>query len=146
MNYYRKSDPSDVRDLDSTYLEWVATDNPKANDWELVPPIPTYNSATEHPPVWGSGEWVVTPLTPEEIAAAARKVWATVADFWGEFTAFEQILIIDSTEASIRLLLEALRMWRGEVWSDDLRVTGGLDALVAANIISLQRRQEILAK
>jgi hypothetical protein len=146
MNYYRLSDPSDVRDLSSTYAEWVATDNPKANDWALVPPIPNYNPATEHPPVWGNGEWVLTPLTPEEIAAAARKVWPTVADFWGEFIASEQILIIDSAEASIRLLLEALRMWRGEVWSDDLRVTGGLDALVAENIISLQRRQEILAK
>ena len=76
--------------------------------------------------------------------ASTQKVWLTVADFWAEFTSSEQIVIIDSTDSNIRLLLEALRMWRGEVWSDDPRVTNGLDALVAAGIITTERRQEII--
>jgi hypothetical protein len=76
--------------------------------------------------------------------ASTQKVWPTVADFWAEFTSSEQIAIIDSTDSNIRLLLEALRMWRGEVWSDDSRVTNGLDALVAAGIITTERRQEII--
>jgi hypothetical protein len=76
--------------------------------------------------------------------ASTQKVWPTVADFWAEFTSSEQIVIIDSTDSNIRLLLEALRMWRGEVWSDDPRVTNGLDALVAAGIITTERRQEII--
>jgi hypothetical protein len=86
------------------------------------------------------------PRTPDEIAAATRKAWPTVADFWAEFTSAEQLAIMDSAAPSLRLLLEALRMWRGEVWSDDARVTSGLDALTTAQVITDNRRKEIIAK
>lgn len=113
--------------------------------WQETTP-PTYNAATHRAPEWQDGQWVVTPLTPDEIAAATRKAWPTVSDFWAEFTSAEQLAIMDSAAPSLRLLLEALRMWRGEVWSDDARVTSGLDALTTAQVITDNRRKEIIAK
>jgi hypothetical protein len=63
MNYYRKSEPSDVRDLGSTYEEWVATGNPKADDWAAVPLMPTYDPVKEYA-AWANGSWIVMQLAP----------------------------------------------------------------------------------
>ena len=62
LNYYRISDPSDVRDLSDQMAAWVAAGNPKANDWAVqsAPPSPDA--------VWTDGAWVVPPAptyTPE---------------------------------------------------------------------------------
>jgi hypothetical protein len=110
----------------------------------VAPDKPTYNPATEHAPQWQNGQWIVTPLTPEEIAAAARKVWPTVAEFWGEFSDADKLAILASDIGGIILLREELRMWRGEVWSDDERVQQGLGGLVAVGILTTERREEIL--
>ena len=75
-----------------------------------------------------------------------RKTWPTKAEFWNEFSPAEQLAIMGSTEPAIRILDRQLLVWPGEVWSDDPRVTGGLDALVAAEILTLERKAEILAK
>jgi hypothetical protein len=95
----------------------------------------------------GPGE----PPTMEELEAAwaqleARKIWHTVADFWAEFSDTEKLAIADSTIPGIRLLHEELRMWRGEVWSDDLKVQQGLSGLVAVGILTESRKTEIFAK
>jgi hypothetical protein len=95
----------------------------------------------------GPGE----PPTMEELEAAwaqlkARKIWHTVADFWAEFSDTEKLAIADSTIAGIRLLHEELRMWRGEVWSDDPKVQQGLSGLVAVGILTESRKTEILTK
>lgn len=55
INYYRISDPSDVRDLGEQMAAWVAAGNPKANDWALQPAAPSDNA------VWQGGAWVVPP-------------------------------------------------------------------------------------
>ena len=91
------------------------------------------------------------PPTLEELEAAwaqleARKIWLTVADFWAEFTNTEKLAITDSTNTGIRLLHEELRMWRGEVWSDDVKVQSGLDGLVAVGILSTLRKDAIISK
>jgi hypothetical protein len=95
----------------------------------------------------GPGE----PPTLEELEAAwaqleARKIWHTVADFWSEFSDTEKLAIAGSTISGIRLLHEELRMWRGEVWSDDPKVQAGLTGLVAVGILTESRKTEIFAK
>ena len=55
LNYYRISDPSDVRDLSEQMAAWVAAGNPKASDWMLQPARPSENA------VWQDGAWVVPP-------------------------------------------------------------------------------------
>lgn len=68
MNYYRKSNPSDVRDLSEQMNAWEASDNPKRHEWALQPDAPPY-SVTQHAPEWVNGAWVVRDKTAEEIAA-----------------------------------------------------------------------------
>ena len=52
-NYYRISDPSDVRDLGEQMAAWELADNPKRFDWTLQPARPSDNA------VWQDGAWVV---------------------------------------------------------------------------------------
>jgi hypothetical protein len=54
-NYYRISDPSDVRDLGEQMALWVAAGNPKAQDWALQPAAPSADAA------WTDGAWIVPP-------------------------------------------------------------------------------------
>ena len=75
-----------------------------------------------------------------------RKIWHTVADFWAEFSDAEKLAIAGSTIPGIRLLHEELRMWRGEVWSDDAKVQAGLSGLVAVGILTEFRKTEITTK
>jgi hypothetical protein len=65
-NYYRISDPSDVRDLSEQMAAWVAAGNPKANDWAVQPAAPSADA------VWADGAWSVPPVatfTAEEIVS-----------------------------------------------------------------------------
>jgi hypothetical protein len=62
-NYYRISDPSDVRDLGDQMAAWVAAGNPKADDWAVQPEAPSPDA------VWTDGAWIVPPvalMTAEE--------------------------------------------------------------------------------
>jgi hypothetical protein len=54
-NYYRISDPSDVRDLSEQMAAWVAAGNPKANDWTAQPAAPSPDAQ------WQDGAWIVPP-------------------------------------------------------------------------------------
>jgi hypothetical protein len=65
-NYYRISDPSDVRDLGDQMAAWTAAGNPKANDWALQPAAPSADA------VWTDGAWSVPPaptFTAEQIVS-----------------------------------------------------------------------------
>ena len=53
MNYYRITDPADVRDLGEQVTAWLAANNPKANDWAEQPPAPSPDS------VWGNSQWEI---------------------------------------------------------------------------------------
>jgi hypothetical protein len=55
-NYYRITDPSDVRDLGEQMAAWELADNPKANDWAVQPTAPSENA------VWTDGAWIVPPV------------------------------------------------------------------------------------
>jgi hypothetical protein len=53
MNYYRITDPTDVRALGEQMTAWLAAGNPKANDWAGQPPAPSPDA------VWGNGQWEI---------------------------------------------------------------------------------------
>jgi hypothetical protein len=145
MNYYRKSNPSDVRDLSEQMNAWEASDNPKRHEWALQPDAPPY-SVTQHAPEWANGVWVVRYKTAEEIAAVARKTWTDKSKFWDKFTADEKAAILTSEHSGIKVLWSDLTMWPGEVWSDDSRIQQGLSGLVAVKILTESRKTEILTK
>jgi hypothetical protein len=107
---------------------------------------PEYNAATQHAPEWIEGAWVVRDLTPEELAALARKVWPNASAFLAEFTMPELAAIELSTDPTIAALRLLLASWPADVWSDDPRIVMGLAALVSAGIIDETRSAEIVAK
>ena len=53
MNYYRITDPTDVRNLGEQMTAWLAANNPKANDWAQQPPAPSPDA------VWSAGQWEI---------------------------------------------------------------------------------------
>jgi hypothetical protein len=55
-NYYRISDPNDVRDLGEQMAAWVAAGNPKADAWAEQPAAPSADA------VWQDGAWSVPPV------------------------------------------------------------------------------------
>jgi hypothetical protein len=55
-NYYRISDPSDVRDLGEQMAAWELADNPKRLAWAVQPAAPSPDA------VWQDGQWVVPPV------------------------------------------------------------------------------------
>jgi hypothetical protein len=55
LNYYRITDPNDVRDLGDQMAAWVAAGNPKADAWAVQPAAPSADA------VWQDGEWSVPP-------------------------------------------------------------------------------------
>ncbi len=152
MSLYFHTTTFERREIADDVMEaWLGASNPKADDWQLVPAEPEYDAETQAAAVWGQGEWLVRDLTADELAAKTRKVWPDRGAFWAEFTIQEKAAILgNSGNPTIGLVLEELRMWNGEVWSDDPngggRVMMGLTALVGAGIISEERKAEVLAK
>ena len=76
LNFYRISDPSDVRDLGEQMAAWVAAGNPKANDWAVQPAAPSPDAA------WADGAWSVPPvatMTAEEAVSKFFTPYQTIA-------------------------------------------------------------------
>ena len=84
----------------------------------------------------------------EEIPEAERepqfKRWPDVEHFLMEFTMEEMALIGLSTDPTVAALRFLLSGWRSAVHADDPRVIQGLDALVAAGILTPERRAVIV--
>lgn len=144
MSTYFHTTTHETRDFnDAWFAAAVAAQNPKVEGWILRAAAPSHTS-TQHPPQWVDGQWVTHNKTAEELAADARKIWPSSADFWANFTEAEKLAILASTIAGIILLREELRLWTGEVWSDDTRVQSGLNGLVAVGILTPERKAIIL--
>ena len=147
MSRFYHIDTGEGRDIDdATHAAWVAAGNPKAEAWLPLPAPPSHDSATQHPPEWESGEWIIREKTEEEIAADARKVWENSAAFLAEFSVSETEAIATSTHPTVKRLTLRLSTWAGRVFSDDPHVSGGLSLLVAVGILTTERRTEILTK
>lgn len=143
--YYNRT-TYEVKDIPSELIAlWETSENPKLLDYAIVPDAPAYDAVTQRPPVWIQDQWVVIDKSPEELAADARKVWATSARYLLEFTLPEMAAISLSTDPTIAALRLLMASWDGEVWSDDPRVVAGLDALEANGIIDAARRAEVLS-
>ena len=56
MNYYYITNPADVRAIGEQMTAWIATGNPKANDWAEQPSAPSADA------VWGNGQWEIPEL------------------------------------------------------------------------------------
>lgn len=99
--------------------------------------------------IYGPGdaayESLIDRWTDAKLASIATpKRWPDTEHFLSEFTPEEMAgigLSVDPTVAGLRFLLSG---WRSAVHSDDPRVVQGLNALVAAGIISEHRKAEIL--
>jgi hypothetical protein len=75
-NYYRISDPSDVRDLGDQMAAWELADNPKRFDWAEQPAAPSADA------VWQDGVWSVPPaptMTAEEAVSQYFSPYQTLA-------------------------------------------------------------------
>lgn len=85
-------------------------------------------------------EWIDIFLeTPDD-----RKAWGNAHDFLLDFTGAEQAAISLSTDAGVAALRLQLMTWPGQVWTDDPRIIGGMDALVSAGIIDETRKTELM--
>jgi hypothetical protein len=76
LNYYRISDPNDVRDLGKQMAAWIAAGNPKADDWAVQPAAPSADA------VWQDGAWSVPPvatMTAEEAVSKFFSPYQTLA-------------------------------------------------------------------
>jgi hypothetical protein len=132
--FYRVSNPTDVRDMSEQMLVWRQTDNPKANDWLPQPPPPAANA------IWQDGTWALPPPPPD------YKIWPNSQAFLSEFTMQEMAAISLSTDETIAALRLLLSVWFSEVHSNDPRVITSLDKLMELNIITEDRKNEILSK
>ena len=75
-NYYRISDPNDVRDLGEQMAAWEVADNPKRFDWAVQSAPPSVDA------VWTDGAWIVPPLptmTAEEAVSQYFSPYQTLA-------------------------------------------------------------------
>lgn len=72
------------------------------------------------------------------------KIWTNVQSFMAEFTMPEKAQIALSTDPTLAALRLELSAWLSDVYSNDQRVVTGLDKLVELDIITAQRKAEII--
>jgi hypothetical protein len=71
MTLYYHKDNYEVRDLDDSLIQgWLDNDNPKIDQWVLLPPRPSENH------YWNNGVWILaTPTVPESVSARQIRLW-----------------------------------------------------------------------
>jgi hypothetical protein len=117
LNYYRISDPNDVRNLGEQMAAWVAAGNPKADAWAVQPEAPSVDA------VWQDGQWVVPPAptyTPAE--------WVDAQGFAGNRS---------TTMLYLKLQLDAA----GKSSPKLAAVQAWLDALIVAGVTEPEERR-----
>jgi hypothetical protein len=116
-NYYRISDPNDVRDLSEQMAAWVAAGNPKANDWAVQPEAPSADA------VWQDGAWSVPPA-PTYTAAE----WVDAQGFAGNRS---------TTMLYLKLQLDAA----GKSSPKLAAVQAWLDGMIVAGVTAPEERR-----
>jgi hypothetical protein len=109
-NYYRISDPNDVRDLGDQMAAWQAAGNPKADDWAVQPAAPSADA------VWTDGAWIVPPLP------------TYTADEWVDAQGFADKR--PTTLLYLKLKLDAAQLTSAKLAA----VQGWLDAMIVAGV------------
>lgn len=71
MTLYYHKDNYEVRDLEDSLIEaWAENDNPKKDQWILLPERPSDNH------YWDNGLWImITPQVPESVSARQIRLW-----------------------------------------------------------------------
>jgi hypothetical protein len=128
-----------------------------AEDWQppaIVPlvkvPLPVVGTTQKAEPhlVWFSDrverQWLIADLSPEEIAQKQQKIWPNVQQFMAEFSMSEKAAMALSTDPTIAALRLELSAWLSSVHANDSRVVLGVNKLVELNILTEQRKTEIL--
>jgi hypothetical protein len=109
-NYYRISDPNDVRDLGEQMAAWTAAGNPKADDWAAQSEPPSADA------VWQDGAWVVPP-----VPAYTADEWVDAQGFAGKRP---------TTLLYLKLKLDAAQLTSAKLAA----VQGWLDAMIVAGV------------
>lgn len=105
---------------------------------------PSYDAATQHAPTWDGVAWTVADNTAEEIAAEARQVWKP-EEFRKRFTDAELLDFLDKSRTVPALDMLRFKLTTvQEVVSDNPDLLAAMDALVQAEVITVERRTEIL--
>lgn len=116
-NYYRISDPSDVRDLGDQMAAWELADNPKRFAWASQPAAPSADA------VWTDGEWIVPPA-PTYTATE----WVDAQQFSGNRT---------TTMLYLKLQLDAASKFSPKLAA----VQGWLDQMIVAGVTQPEERR-----
>jgi hypothetical protein len=68
--YYNKNN-YEIKDLEDSLIQgWIDNNNPKIDQWVLLPPRPSENH------YWNNGVWILaTPTVPESISARQIRLW-----------------------------------------------------------------------
>jgi hypothetical protein len=109
LNYYRISDPNDVRDLGEQMAAWVAAGNPKAQDWSVQPAAPSADA------VWTDGAWSVPPA-----ATFTATEWVDAQGFSGNRTTTMLYLKLKLDGAS----KSSPKLTAVQAWLDQMIVAG----------------------
>ena len=109
LNYYRISDPSDVRDLGDQMAAWELAENPKRNDWAVQGEPPSADA------MWMDGAWSVPP-----VATYTATEWVDQQGFSGNRT---------TTMLYIKLKLDGAsksspKLTAVQAWLDQMIVAG----------------------
>ena len=85
------------------------------------------------------------PVAPASPIRPEGKWWPNAAAFLAELDENELFAIHSSQVPLVIQLLMTLLAWTDEVWSSDQRILMGLNALVSLQILTPERRQQILS-
>lgn len=71
MTLYYHKDNYEVKDLDDSLIQgWIDNNNPKIDQWILLPPRPS----EDH--YWNNGSWIlINPPVPESVSARQIRLW-----------------------------------------------------------------------
>jgi hypothetical protein len=137
ISRYPRGDDEAVSGLSSEYLTMIVTRD-DAPEFDPLTQRLTGTETIDADACTVHYGWQIEALPP------TVKVWPSKAEFWAEFTTQEKAGIITNANLGIRMLDKELTMWTASVRADDQRIIDGLSDLVAAGIISEERKAQIL--
>lgn len=70
MIYGHKNTKQTIQTDAVTFQRLITDGALVADDWMECPPRPQPRPGLDNPPYWDAGQWVVVPMTPEQIQAA----------------------------------------------------------------------------
>jgi hypothetical protein len=137
--YWHAGPPPDLRVLDDTlYAEWVASGNPKAEWWTLIPdpPGPNYR--------WDGTQWVeIPPPPPEPLTRLGFLSRFEVAELVGIEVARQTASQVQQ-RATLAVLKESW-MAANDIDVTDQRTIDGVTMLVTMSLLTAERAAVILA-